>query len=263
MSGWMLYAVAIAAACAASAWGAEQVLRGAGRQSRGVWLLALALSLTLPLAVALRPAPLVEVANPGVPVSTFPEVSGVVPAAATAREIASPRWEARLPWLWAGSSALLALALLGAHLRLQRRRRRWPAVDVDGVAVRLSDDAGPAVVGWWRREIVLPRWLLEWPESRRRLILRHETEHLRSGDPLAFLAGLVALVALPWNPRCGGSCAACGWRSRSTATSGCCAARATSAVTPCCCSTFAGARSPRWPPPSPSTAHSWNGGSAC
>lgn len=108
------------------------------------------------------------------------------------------------PWLgagWLGTSALAALALFGLHARLARRRRRWAhAGDVDGVAVRVAEDEGPFVLGVAPPEIVLPAWTASLPAEGRALIVAHEREHVRGGDPWMLAVANAAVVALPWHP---------------------------------------------------------------
>ncbi|HEX2191067.1 MAG TPA: M56 family metallopeptidase [Longimicrobiaceae bacterium] len=64
----------------------------------------------------------------------------------------------------------------------------------------VSRDTGPAVVGLFRSRIVLPEWAAGADAARRDLLLEHELEHLRAGDPRLLAAGLAALVLVPWNP---------------------------------------------------------------
>jgi len=102
--------------------------------------------------------------------------------------------------LW-GASTAIALAA-GAALWLSQVRRLAGAepMRLHGQDVLVTDRLGPAVAGLLRARIVVPRWLLELPPSRRRLVLRHEAEHAAAGDHR--LVGLAALlcVAMPWNP---------------------------------------------------------------
>jgi TonB family protein len=94
----------------------------------------------------------------------------------------------------------VAAALVVAALRLARRRRAWPVETVAGETVLVSPSVGPAVVGFVRPRIVMPRWTLGWAEPLQRLIVRHEREHVRAGDPLLLLAGLVTVALMPWSP---------------------------------------------------------------
>jgi len=83
---------------------------------------------------------------------------------------------------------------------LRRRRRAWAAAEVDGIPVLVSPDVGPAVVGLLRSRIVLPRWAVDADERARALVLEHEQEHVRAGDPRLLAAALAAAVLTPWNP---------------------------------------------------------------
>jgi TonB family protein len=98
-------------------------------------------------------------------------------------------------------SAAALLALSAAWAVLERRRRGWRAAEVDGVPVLLSPATGPAVVGLFRSRIVLPRWVVEDASADvRALLLEHEREHLRAGDPRLLALGLASVAVMPWNP---------------------------------------------------------------
>jgi hypothetical protein len=71
--------------------------------------------------------------------------------------------------------------------------------EVDGRPVWVSTDTGPAVVGFLRTRIVLPEWVLVGRPANREIVLAHEEEHVRAGDPRLLLGALLVSVALPWN----------------------------------------------------------------
>jgi beta-lactamase regulating signal transducer with metallopeptidase domain len=71
---------------------------------------------------------------------------------------------------------------------------------VDGVPVLVSPDTGPAVVGLIRSHIVLPEWACEADPEVRALMLEHEGEHLRAGDPRLLAGALLVVALMPWNP---------------------------------------------------------------
>jgi hypothetical protein len=100
---------------------------------------------------------------------------------------------------WILATAVLVGALAGGVSRLRRRRGAWRPAVVDGVPVLLSDGFGPAVVGVRHPDIVLPPWVLELPPDERALILAHEEEHRRRGDPGLLACAFVFAAALPWN----------------------------------------------------------------
>jgi TonB family protein len=213
---WLLYALAIGLLASLAAAALERLLRLWRLPLRGVWAAAVLVTLLAPLAVRLAPAPAAGVV--GGPVMAV----GIDPTAADAPAVLGPldrllaAREALLraadglarhlapldrPLLaaWAVASALLLLALGRSARQLRRRRRRWERRVVDGHEVLVAPDTGPAVVGGGPIRVVLPGWALELDRPLRAMVLRHETEHLRAGDPHLLLAGVLALVATPWN----------------------------------------------------------------
>ena len=82
---------------------------------------------------------------------------------------------------------------------MYRKSGSWSRRRLDGVDVLVSDDIGPAVIGFVRPEIVVPQWLLGASEQVRKLALAHESEHVRARDPLLLLAGTALVVLMPWN----------------------------------------------------------------
>jgi TonB family protein len=118
----------------------------------------------------------------------------------TAQRFSLSDLDAALRWGWGLSSAALLVGLTAAALRLSALRRRWRASLVDGRHVFVSDNVGPAVAGLWRPRIVVPGWALQLSEPQRALILAHEEEHVRAGDPRLLAWGALALVLAPWNP---------------------------------------------------------------
>jgi beta-lactamase regulating signal transducer with metallopeptidase domain len=213
IAAWMLYCLMVALLLAFAAATVESALRLRGRPARWVWAVALAGSLLLPvvawLGPDLVPTPASTAAEPGAgAVAVMASEAGGDPLA---RVEAAPTWLDRagaalprldvpLMWLWLGSSAGLVLLFGAAQWRLARRRKRWESTHVDGVPVLVSRGVGPAVVGFVRSAIVLPEWALASERRLRDLMLAHEEEHLRAGDPRLLLGAFVLLAAMPWNP---------------------------------------------------------------
>lgn len=98
------------------------------------------------------------------------------------------------------SSALVLLALVGGSARLATLRRRCRRTQVDGRAVLVAEGVGPAVVGLWPLEVVIPEWALALTGQERGLMLAHEEAHVRARDPWLLAGATATLIAAPWNP---------------------------------------------------------------
>lgn len=120
------------------------------------------------------------------------------------RVVEVPRWVGRLDAplivLWAGASLVWGVILVGSAIRLHRSRARWREAMLDGMPVYMSHDVGPALFGFARFGIVVPGWVTELTAERRRMIVAHEREHARAGDPVALLAGAMLVLLQPLNP---------------------------------------------------------------
>lgn len=101
---------------------------------------------------------------------------------------------------WIAASTALLLLFCATLRRYGRARRAWTACEVDGVRVRVAPRTGPAVVGLFRPDIVLPAWLLDAPLADRRLVLAHEREHVRAHDHVLLAFASLATALLPWHP---------------------------------------------------------------
>jgi beta-lactamase regulating signal transducer with metallopeptidase domain len=208
IAAWMLYCIAIGLALTIVGVALERALHLAGRATRWAWVVALAGSFAIPAAAWLRPEAFSSVAIP-VPAGAFAESAiAVAPLPSDAPRVVAPTptsfslsdLDALLRWGWIASSVLI-LAVLGvATLRLAALRRRWRASLLDGRAVVVSENVGPAVAGLWHPEVVVPGWALALSEPQRRLMLSHEEEHVRARDPWVLACGAAALVLMPWNP---------------------------------------------------------------
>ncbi|MDT8368817.1 MAG: M56 family metallopeptidase [Longimicrobiales bacterium] len=197
----LLWIVAVSGLVTGVAGSAAAALRRLHRPERWVWLVALVVTAALPLLPA-APSPEVTDAAEGAPVEAS---RGLVPDNLLGRASAALPDPARTPlgWIppvWGAMSVTALLLLFGSGWALARRRKRWPRRRVDGSLLRVSDDFGPAVVGWVDPEIVLPAWALEIDVRRRRMIVRHEDEHRWARDPQLLALGVVLLATAPWNP---------------------------------------------------------------
>jgi hypothetical protein len=193
-----------------------------------VWLAALLASFALPAYSVLAPRNLPESAPPAaVPFDPIPAVTTTPqePPSAVAERLAVPglqlpdfsrlplldAWHERNPSRRAGLDGLLialwiasstgVLGFYGVALAvLYRASRRWPTVRLEHGDVLVSERLGPAIFGFFRPRIVVPRWLLGLARDERALVLRHERAHAAARDPLLLAAALLLVTLAPWNP---------------------------------------------------------------
>jgi TonB family protein len=196
MAAWLFHGVTTAAVLllGAAAW--ELAARWSGRPTRWAWLAALVGSVVLPFVLRFMPAPGWSEGLPAVlPSLVLEPVQANVGAEASGW---GPAPVALLLWL---AASLVMVGYVGwLVLRLQRLRRSWRPAELEGGRVWLTEDVGPAALGLWRGMVVMPAWVLELDADLRSLLLRHEREHVRAGDPRLLLAGLLLVALMPWNP---------------------------------------------------------------
>ncbi|HKW11704.1 MAG TPA: M56 family metallopeptidase, partial [Gemmatimonadaceae bacterium] len=180
------------------------------------WLAALLVALVLPVILATglgsnrQPRHTAEVFHSTVPhvsialttesISPTATVSGPVRRArpVEARE-ALVAMEPYFVALWLLSSTLVLVVLCAGAIRIGSATRRWREMDIDGLRVLISPRTGPAVVGVLRPRIVFPEWALSLDARARRLMLLHETEHIRARDPYLLLLATLSVLFAPWN----------------------------------------------------------------
>lgn len=203
---WMLYALVVGLAVTLAALAAEQGTRLARRAGRWTWALALVLTVALPMlgpGLARAPAQAAPDLAPTLVLSGFPATPALHLPALPARPVqadgAQVDTDRLAQWACLLSSALALAALACASLALRRRRRTWQPGIVAGTPVLVSLDAGPAVVGVVRPQIVVPAWLLAASPQCQALVLAHEQAHIAGGDQRLLATLAVLLVAMPWN----------------------------------------------------------------
>jgi hypothetical protein len=207
---WMLGAMAAGALLGIAGLAAERIAAWFRLPRRWIWAAAMAGSVVLPMAGLLAPGVL--------PHLRFPRLAAHLPAAAAPNPAAEPDGPAALAARDAAKSGspapsplLLGLAWAAASLATAgvlawgRGRRRGAggaraAAEVEGTPVLVSDRAGPMVLGLRRPRIVLPRWAAEGDPGELRLIVAHEREHVRAGDPWLIAIAAAAVAAMPWSP---------------------------------------------------------------
>ena len=105
-----------------------------------------------------------------------------------------------LDWTWRMASMALALVILASGAHLSWRRRRWDRGHMAGTAVYISEDCGPAVVGFLRPHIVVPRWLTKLSPDAQEVVMAHERSHLGAYDTQLLTIAVCLVACMPWNP---------------------------------------------------------------
>ncbi|HUF73209.1 MAG TPA: TonB family protein [Gammaproteobacteria bacterium] len=205
----MAYLFVIALLMGLAALLGERLCAELGRPRRSAWLIALVASASLPVY-----AMFVDANTPaGSPILSLPMLDilptirgvgtdTVVAAAPGATPFGWPDWKAfdsAIVAVWAGSSTAMLTLCLIAGWRLHRVLSRSQPVTIEDQEVLVSDRLGPAVLGFLRPRIVLPRWLAEQGTALRSLVLNHEREHIAARDHIALLGALALIALMPWN----------------------------------------------------------------
>jgi len=188
---WMAYAALCAALFGLAAASVDSMFAGWHRARRGVWITAIGVSVLVPLVLPVLSS---------IAATPTPAAATIAVQETTAAVTASPvRVDVIVLCVWALASVLFAASLLLAHRRTILALERCRTGTIGGRAAFVSQDFGPAVVGLLRHHIVVPAWTLVLNDDEQELVVAHELEHAHSGDPLLALAGVCAVVAMPWN----------------------------------------------------------------
>lgn len=205
----LIYTVSIGGLVGLAAVFSERICADLGWPRRGVWIATIAVALLLPAWSALESSRSTETAIVSLPF-TFELAPGdtqseATPAVAGTAARSWPTWpdwqrldNAVIAFCFASSAitlSILLIAVLSVHLTL----RRSETIVVDGRRIVLSDRLGPAIFGFVRPRIILPRWIAHGRPALRRLVLDHERAHIAARDQLVLLGALAVVALMPWN----------------------------------------------------------------
>jgi beta-lactamase regulating signal transducer with metallopeptidase domain len=206
---WMTYATVVGGILAAGAALVERATRGGLHQRRWIPILALALSVAVPVWSALTPRPVIDAAasnaanavrDKAPPTTSLARVStGIAELIARAESRALRQFDTTLAIAWVCAAVLAVASYVAATVSLVRRRRTWRSTEVEGEPVLLAPMTGPAVIGTLRPQIVVPEWSLTLSAEQRALMIEHERQHVRAKDPLVLHAAAMVALLMPWN----------------------------------------------------------------
>jgi TonB family protein len=204
VTAWLVHCVIVSAVLGAGALAWELAARWSGRPARWAWLGALSGSVTLPWLLRLVPEQALPEVVPTVVASAMSPVLLMTIAEPPSPIVATlvPAWS---PVDYAFAGWLVLSLLVAAYVArmvwsVARARGRWRPVELDGGRIYLTRNVGPAALGLREGMIVLPEWALQLEANIRSLLLLHEREHVRAGDPRLVFSGLLLVAAMPWNP---------------------------------------------------------------
>jgi beta-lactamase regulating signal transducer with metallopeptidase domain len=214
----MLYGTKVALLMGLAGLALERVAAWRGLPRRGLWAMALVLSVALPALAVLTPkqamAPRTLAANPSPSSAAAPNAVAQAfrtPDAAPSAAIQSlPRqrhttWPTRasveqvLRTVWSAASVGLVTFYALLWLRLRLAARYWRRERIDDQEVWITESLGPAVLGFIKPAILMPQWALDAPSDARAVVLAHEQQHIAARDPALLLLALVLVVIAPWN----------------------------------------------------------------
>ncbi|MBL0173143.1 MAG: hypothetical protein IPP90_21150 [Gemmatimonadaceae bacterium] len=98
------------------------------------------------------------------------------------------------------ASAVTLSVFAVSYLRIRRVMRRWPVQRIDNASAHRADGWSGGRVGLALSEIILPAWLLRCPPEEQRLVVAHESEHVRAGDPWLLVLACGVVARMPWHP---------------------------------------------------------------
>ncbi len=210
MLSWMLYAIVVSLLIGFAALALERSAHVRRKPARFLWGMGIIASLVIPFT-----ASRVSVQIPEMTSVAAPATSEKMPAprqmaaiglsrsawsiAGTGQLPASRGVDTLLVGAWRTASIALALVIIAGAAHLSWRRRRWGRGHMAGTAVYISEDSGPAVVGFLRPQIIVPRWLTKFSPGEQELVIAHERSHLDAYDAQLLTIAVCLLVCMPWN----------------------------------------------------------------
>src|SRR4051812_49230497 len=219
MLSWMLYSIVVSLLMGLAALALERSAQLRQRPARWLWATSMVASLAILFIPSTASVPIIpSTASVQIAETTHADRATssevVAPQQTTAIETSrftlpvidadetplSNRVSTLLEWAWRMASIALVLVILASAAHLSWRRRRWDRGHMAGTAVYISEDCGPAVVGFLRPHIVVPRWLTKLSPDAQELVMAHERSHLGAYDTQLLTIAMCLVACMPWNP---------------------------------------------------------------
>lgn len=202
-----LYCLVVATLLGCAAWALEQVAIRFGMARRFVWLIALLASSIVPALMIAQAtdqpdmaasARIISMPLNGEPRSDAADapVRAQLPLPAWPDQPHLDAWMIRL-WILS-SAAMLALWTL-ASIRTRHVIKHSERTLVANRVVFVTETHGPAVFGYFRPRILVPRSLLDQPQQLQAIVIQHEQQHVDAHDPLLLLIATALICLAPWN----------------------------------------------------------------
>src|SRR5215471_6885944 len=210
MLSWMLYSIVVSLLMGLAALALERSAQIRRRPARRLWGACMVASLAILFIPSKAPVQVPATTRadwatssegPTPPQTNAIELSRLtLPIIGTDQTPLSDEVSALIDWTWRIASMVLALVILASGAHLSWRRRRWDREHMAGTPVYVSEDFGPAVVGFFRPHIVVPRWLTRLSPDEQELVIAHERSHLGAYDTQLLTTAVCLLACMPWNP---------------------------------------------------------------
>ena len=210
MLSWMFYAIVVSLLMGLAALALERSAQIRQRPARWLWAICLVASLAIPFIPSRVSVQIPATTHADRAISseilTPPQATAIetsrftLPIIGADQTPLSNGMSTLLDWAWSMASMALSLVILASGAHLSWRRRRWDRGHVAGTAVYISGDCGPAVVGFLRPTIVVPRWLTKLSPGAQELVIAHERSHLGAHDTQLLTIAVCLLACMPWNP---------------------------------------------------------------
>jgi beta-lactamase regulating signal transducer with metallopeptidase domain len=203
------YSIVIAAFISMAAHLAEKCLLAFSKPTRFAWIAGLSLIVCLTVASVFgsgprltspsaRPARQFLVSTKTTAVRLAPVLSPV-PRVIVSIPSRTRRLDTALLWSWLSATSIVLLSIVVLTIRARRLIARSKTASMAGTRVRVTRDIGPALVGIFGYEIVVPGWCFALSPRDQALIIAHEREHAKAFDPAMICVAAIAIVLFPWN----------------------------------------------------------------